>query len=78
MPHVIIKLWPGRSEKEKKDLAQKITAAVKSALSYGDESISVGLEEVSAQAWQKEVYEPDIVNKAATLYKKPGYGSLAS
>lgn len=42
-------------------------------LNYGAESVSVGFEEVSADAWCDEVYRPDIVTKDATLYKKPGY-----
>jgi len=35
--------------------------------------VSVGLEEVTAVEWADKVYRPDIVEKAATLYKKPGY-----
>ena len=42
-------------------------------LHYGEESVSVALEEVDAQHWVEEVYQPDIVGKAGTLYKKPGY-----
>ena len=29
MPHVIVKLWPGKSEQQKKSLADKITKAEK-------------------------------------------------
>ena len=32
MPHVIVKLWPGKSEEQKKQLAEKITQAVMSVL----------------------------------------------
>jgi 4-oxalocrotonate tautomerase len=42
-------------------------------LNYGDESVSFALEEVTAAEWAEKVYRPDIVEKAATLYKKPGY-----
>jgi 4-oxalocrotonate tautomerase len=42
-------------------------------LHYGDESVSVAFEEVDANDWGQKVYEPDIVRKADTLYKKPGY-----
>jgi len=35
MPHIIVKLWPGRSEQEKKTLAEKITHAVMDTLHYG-------------------------------------------
>jgi hypothetical protein len=30
MPHVIVKLWPGKTEKQKKRLAKKLTEAVMS------------------------------------------------
>jgi 4-oxalocrotonate tautomerase len=42
-------------------------------LNYGDESVSVAMEEVTPGKWADEVYRPDIVDKAGTLYKKPGY-----
>ncbi|MDW6025393.1 tautomerase family protein [Mesorhizobium sp. BAC0120] len=73
MPHVIVKLWPGKSEEQKTRLAEAITQDVMSILNYGEESVSVGFEEVSADAWRDRVYQPDIVAKDETLYKKPGY-----
>ena len=73
MPHVIVKLWPGKSEQQKRRLAAAITKDVASVLNYGDESVSVALEEIAAAEWGEKVYRPDIVEKAATLYKKPGY-----
>ena len=41
MPHVIVKLWPGKSEEQKTRLADKITKDVMDVLDYGDESVSV-------------------------------------
>ena len=73
MPHVIVKLWPGKSEKQKADLAGRITKDVMEVLHYGEESVSVGFEEVSAEEWAAKVYGPDIVNAPGKLYKKPGY-----
>src|SRR4051812_11568228 len=73
MPHVIVKLWPGKSEQQKQRLAQAITDNVMKVLGYGDESVSVAFEEIDANDWGERVYEPDIVRKADTLYKKPGY-----
>lgn len=32
MPHVVVKLWPGKSEQQKKRLAQEITDSVRSRL----------------------------------------------
>ena len=73
MPHVIVRLWPGKSEKQKTELAQRIAEDVMEVLKYGGESVSVAFEEVSARDWAEKVYKPDIVNKPQQLYKKPGY-----
>lgn len=73
MPHVIVKLWPGKSEQQKAKLADAIARDVMSVLGYGEESVSVGFEEVSSAEWAAKVYRPDIIAKQATLYKKPGY-----
>lgn len=73
MPHVIVKLWPDKSERQKIRLAEAITKNVMDILHYGEESVSVAMEEVNSQDWAKKVYEPDIQKKWDTLYKKPGY-----
>ncbi|MGH9685560.1 MAG: tautomerase family protein [Candidatus Acidiferrales bacterium] len=73
MPHVIVKLWPGKSEQQKTRLAEAIAKDVMEILHYGDESVSVAMEEVKSQDWLQKVYKPDIQNKWDTLYKKPGY-----
>ncbi|MFL6333283.1 MAG: tautomerase family protein [Pyrinomonadaceae bacterium] len=73
MPHVIVKLWPGKSEEQKARLAEEIVKDVTKVLSYGEESVSVAFEEVETQDWAEKVYQPDIVNNSEKLYKKPGY-----
>jgi 4-oxalocrotonate tautomerase len=73
MPHVIVKLWPGKSEKQKTRLAEAITKDVMDVFGYAEESISVAMEEVEPQDWTELVYKPDILNKAEQLHKKPGY-----
>lgn len=73
MPHVIVKLWPGKSEQQKQRLADAITKGVTSILGNGNGSVSVGFEEVKAEDWRDQVYRPDIIEKADTLYKKPSY-----
>ena len=73
MPHVIVKLWPGKSERQKARLAEAITKDVMDVLGYGEESVSVAMEEVEPQDWKELVYKPDIVGKPEQLYKKPGY-----
>ena len=73
MPHVIVKLWPGQSEAQKRRLAERIAQDVMDVLGYGEESVSVAMEEVEPQDWAEKVYKPGIVNKPEQLYKRPGY-----
>ena len=73
MPHVIVKLWPGKSEQQKARLAEAIAEGVMRVLNYGEESVSVAIEEVKPEDWVEQVYKPDIVNNSEKLYKKPGY-----
>ena len=73
MPHVVVTLWPGKTEKQKARLAEEITKSVMAVLHYGEESVSVAMEEVKPEDWIEKVYKPDIQKKSETLYKKPGY-----
>jgi 4-oxalocrotonate tautomerase len=76
MPHVIVKMLPGRSEQLKAKLAQEMTKAVTSTLNLREDSVSVAIEDVQEQDWTEQVYKPDIIGKSATIYKKPGYNPL--
>ncbi len=73
MPHVIVKLYSGRSEQEKSRLAEELSNAVMTTLGYGEESVSVAIEDVEPRDWAEKVYRPDIAGNRERLYKKPGY-----
>jgi 4-oxalocrotonate tautomerase len=73
MPHVIVKLWPGKSEHQKMRLTEAIVKDLMSVLRYGEESVSVAIEEIKPEDWTEEVYIPDIQEKWKNLYKEPGY-----
>lgn len=73
MPHVIVKLWPGRSEEQKRELSERIVKDMMASLGSSEASISVAIEEVPREQWTKAVYEPEIAPKMDKLYKKPGY-----
>jgi 4-oxalocrotonate tautomerase len=73
MPHVIVKLWTGKSEQQKNRLAEAITKDIMDILHYGEESVSVAMEEVKSQDWVEKVYKPEIKDNLDKLYKKPGY-----
>jgi phenylpyruvate tautomerase PptA (4-oxalocrotonate tautomerase family) len=44
----------------KRRLADDVTKAVMSTLNYGEQSVSVGIEEVKPPDWTDQVYNPDI------------------
>ena len=73
MPHVIVKLWPGSSERQKQNLAEAIVKSLMTTLGNSEESVSVAMEEVKPHEWMAKVYRPDIEKNMAKLYKKPGY-----
>ena len=73
MPHVIVKMYPGRSEQQKKQLAEAIVKDVVAIAGGSDDSVSVAIEEIPAAEWTEKVYKPDIQGKWDALYKKPGY-----
>jgi 4-oxalocrotonate tautomerase len=72
MPHVLVKLYSGRTEQQKSKLAEAVAKAVTTTLNCGDEAVSVSIEDVKPQDWTAKVYKPDILNNP-NIYKKPGY-----
>ena len=73
MPHIIVKLYPGRTEEQKEQLTAEIVKSVVSIAGCGEDAVSVAFEEVAPAEWNEKVYRPDILGKPKTLYKKPGY-----
>ena len=73
MPHVIVKLYPGRSEQQKARLADEIVRDVVAIAKCEEESVSVAFEEIKPEDWPEKVYKPDILDSPEKLYKKPGY-----
>lgn len=72
MPHIIVKLLKGRSEEQKKALADELLKAAMSVLDNGTDAFSVAIEEIQPSDWKEKVYVPDIIKKA-----KPCTKSLA-
>ena len=46
MPHIVVKLWPGRNDEIKNNLAKKIANAVVEELKVDMGDVSVAFEEV--------------------------------
>lgn len=77
MPHVIVKLLPGRSEQQKARLADEIVRDVVAIAKCEEKSVSVAFEEIKPEDWAEKVYKPDILDSPEKLYKKPGYNPFS-
>jgi 4-oxalocrotonate tautomerase len=73
VPHVSIKLYPGRTEQQKTGLAEDILKSLVTRLECKEASVSIAIEEVEREDWTEKVYQPDIQDKWDKLYQKPGY-----
>jgi len=73
MPHVIVKMYPGRTEEQKIRLAHAIAESLVKIVQCDEEAVSVAVEEIPSEKWPGTVYKPDIIDKEETLYIKPGY-----
>jgi 4-oxalocrotonate tautomerase len=67
MPHVIVKLYPGRTEDQKNPLAEAITKDLMAIIKCEEKSVSVAIEEVDPTQWAEKVYRPDILDNEANL-----------
>ena len=76
MPHVIVKLYAGRSEQQKARIAEEVTKAVMAGANCAEQSVSVSIEDIDPDDWVEKVFKPDIMAKPDRLYKKPGYNPL--
>jgi 4-oxalocrotonate tautomerase len=77
MPHIIVKLYPGRTEQQKRQLTKEIANDVVTILKCDDKAVSISFEEIDPAEWSEKVYKPDILNKKDLLYKEPGYDPFA-
>ncbi len=78
MPHVIVKMFPGRTVEQKSELAKAITDSLTKIVECNERAVSVAIEEVSSDDWPERVYRPYILEKEETLIKKPGYNPFDS
>lgn len=73
MPHVIVKMYPGNSDEQKKKLTEEITKAIVNSVNKPEGAVSIAIEEVAENEWMDKVYEAEIRPNLEKLYKKPGY-----
>lgn len=72
MPHIIVKLWPGRNDEIKIKLAKNIASSVAEELNADIGDVSVAIEEIPREEWGEKVYKSEIKNNPH-LYHKPDY-----
>lgn len=71
MPHIVVNLWPGRTEEAKQKLANKIALDVAEEFEMDTEYVSVAFEEVPEAEWDA-FCQREIDDKPDRIYKKPG------
>ncbi len=76
MPHIAVKLAPGRSEQQKQQLTRRIVQDVIDVLHVSEDVVSLTMEEVDPKDWTEQVYQPEIQAKWDKLLKTPGYNPL--
>ena len=73
MPHITVKLWPGRDDSVKTTLAEKIAQDVAEELNVDIGDVSVAFEEVEKGDWGERVYKKEIRDNMDNIYFKPDY-----
>ncbi len=72
MPHIIVKIWPGKAEDKKMQLAEGIKDLTVKVLGVPETSISVAIEEVLQEDWSSKVGKTDIIDNDKNIYIYPG------
>lgn len=57
MPHISIKMYPGRTEEVKRELAEKTRDFLMNEMNMDAKYFSVSIDEVEKNNWQEEVVE---------------------
>ncbi len=73
MPHIIVKMYTGRTEEKKKALADALSKAAIDSIGVGANTISLEIMEYAKEEWPKKVYKPEILDRMDSLSIKPGY-----
>ncbi|MEW9079345.1 tautomerase family protein [Terrisporobacter glycolicus] len=70
MPHINIKMYPGRSEEVKAKLAKHTKEFMVKELEMDEKFISISVEEIDKENWQSEVMDKI---KDEELYERPNF-----
>ncbi len=67
MPHIAVKLWPGRSEEENVP-SPAPSRTMPPGISTRTRRVSVSIEEIEPEAWEETVVRPEILEKPDIQY----------
>ena len=73
MPHVVVKMYQGRTPEQKAKLADAIAQDLVEIAGCAASSVSVAVEEFDPAEWAEAVYRPDILDRSDDLVRLPGY-----
>ena len=57
MPHISVKMYPGRTQEVKEDFARKLQKLTIEQFGCKEEHVSISVEDIEPEHWQKEVVE---------------------
>lgn len=69
MPFINIKMFPGRSEAQRRDLALKVGDAAMEALGIHAEAFVIAVEEVAREEWNEKVSIPEVDGNPNVIIK---------
>jgi 4-oxalocrotonate tautomerase len=73
MPRVIVKVCPGKSERQKVQLADAIAKDLTNALNFGEESVSVVIKETKSPDPGRNGHKPELItNPAKSVRSRSG------
>lgn len=73
MPHVNVRMYPGRTNEQKRALTQRIVEAMEETLGVSERHVTVVIEDVAPNDWATVVVEPEIRRKTDRLFKSADY-----
>ncbi len=72
MPHISVKMIEGRTEEQKKALADALEKALSETLGCSTQWVTLSIEDYNGKQWQ-EVFKKEVTDNEKNLYKKPQY-----
>lgn len=71
MPHIVVNIWPGRSDETKAELANRLALETARVLQMDNEYVSVAFQEVPEVDWDS-FCKREIEEKPENVFKRPG------